>query len=74
MSNIENRAILRDKYKTKHFEMKGLAEGYDTHMLDVTQICSKSWKAVTSHILLCVGSRLVFYLQVMLLILRRFMV
>ena len=49
MSNIENRAILRDKDKGKPYGMKVMAEGYNWHILDVTRICTKSGEAVTSH-------------------------
>ena len=49
MSKIENTASLRDKYKRKPDGMKGMAEGYDTHMLDVTRICTKIFEALTSH-------------------------
>ena len=47
MSNIENRAILFDKYKGKPFGTKRVAESYDSHMVDVTLICTKSCEAVT---------------------------
>ena len=57
MSNIQNRAILPDEYKGKPFGMEGMSEGYDPHMLDVTQICAKSCEALTSqHIARCLKS------------------
>ena len=51
MSNIGNRAIVRDKYKGKRFGMKGMEEGYNSHMLDVTRICAKTGEAVTSQLI-----------------------
>ena len=54
MSNRENRASLRDKYKGKPAVKKGMAEGYDSNMLDLTRIFAKSGEVVTlQHIARC---------------------
>ena len=54
MSNIENRVSLRDKYKGERASMKGMAQVYKPHVLDVMPIRAKSWEAGTSqHISRC---------------------
>lgn len=47
MDDIENQETLREQHKSKANGMKGLAEGTDPHMLDVTRLCAMSWEDVT---------------------------
>ena len=48
MDDIENQEARRDQNKKRPGGMKGLAEGYDPHMLDVSRLCQKSWDDVKS--------------------------
>lgn len=47
LDGIETQAERRDQNKSKQTGMKGMDEGYDPHMLDVSQIVRESWKHVT---------------------------
>ena len=66
--------ILRDNDKIKPSEMKGMTGGYDSHVLEKTRICVKSWKYVTLQHFIGSESRLQFYLDVIFLIKLKFMV
>lgn len=47
MEDIENQQARRDQNRKRPAGMKGLADGYDAHMLDVSRLCQKSWSEVT---------------------------
>ena len=66
--------ILRENDREIPSMVKGMAGGYDSHVLHVRRIWAKSWEAVILNILLGAESRLLFYLQVMFLIKLKFMI
>ena len=45
MKDIETQKQRRDE-KKKAAGMKGIADGYDPHMLDVSRLCAQSWDQV----------------------------